>query len=332
MLRRLSISTRFAFVFLVSIGLVAGAFYMILERIYLTQLKSQAETVADNVDAFGTWVAQYGRVWVKDDARSYLGHLPVYQVEDGVASQTSGLKPVHFYSKNPALAQREFSEVVARSSSPSKFRLTSHNVMNPANAPDAFEAAALQRIRDAGLHEYFELTPEGFRYARALYHKASCISCHGDAASAPVDVRVRYGTANGFGFKEGDVAGIISVRLPARSFWQTAGTIVGGGWQLAMVLGAFLIAMLFVRFAIVNPIERLTKATHQISLAQPADLSVAGMGRNSRNELHQLAVAIDRLRRSINIAMRKLGEDPAARGASEEPATVVASAPGRHER
>jgi len=32
-----------------------------------------------------------------------------------VAATASGLKPVHFYSKNPALAQREFSEVVARS-------------------------------------------------------------------------------------------------------------------------------------------------------------------------------------------------------------------------
>lgn len=170
MLGRLSISTRFAFVFLVAIGMVAAAFYMILDRIYLNQLKSQAETVADNVDAFGTWVAQYGRVWVKDDARSYLGHLPAYQVEEGVAATAgAGLKPVHFYSKNPALAQREFSEVVARSSSPSKFRLTSHNVMNPGNAPDPFEVSALHRIRDDGLREYFELTPDGFRYARALY-------------------------------------------------------------------------------------------------------------------------------------------------------------------
>jgi Protein of unknown function (DUF3365) len=329
MLGRLSISTRFALVFLLAIGMVASAFYMILDRIYLTQLKSQAETVADNVDAFGTWVAQYGRVWVKDDARSYLGHLPVYQVEDSIEAPTSGLKPVHFYSKNPALAQREFSEVVARSSSPSKFRLTSHNVMNPGNAPDPFESVALQRIRDEGLREYYELTPEGFRYARALYHKASCISCHGDAESAPTDVKLRYGTAHGFGFKEGDVAGVISVRLPARSFWQVAVTIVGGGWQLAMILGAFLIAMVFVRFAIVNPVERLTKATDLISLAQPADLGVAGIGRNSRNELHQLAIAIDRLRRSIHIAMRKLEEQPMRKN-GEEPAAVTTIAPGRH--
>jgi len=322
MFRKMSIATRFAFVFLVALALVCAAFYLILDRIYLNQLESQAETVADNVDAFGTWVAQYGRVWVKDDARSYLGHLPLLQADDGATATPGALKAVNFYSKNPALAQREFSEVVARSGSPAKFRLTSHNVMNPANTPDPFETAALQRIRSGGLKEYFELTPEGFRYARTLYHKASCISCHGEADKAPNDVKVRYGTANGFGFKEGDVAGVISVRLPARSFWRVALTIVGG-WQLAMILGAFLIALLFVRFAIVGPIKRLTRASHQISLAQTADLGVAGVGRNSRNELHQLALAIDRMRRSVHIAMRKLGED--------KPAAAV-TAPTRHER
>ena len=58
---------------------------------------------------------------------------------------------------------------------------------------------------------------------------------------------------------------------------------------------------------------------------------MAGVGRDSRNELHQLAViAIDRLRRSIQIAMRKLGEEP-MRKLAEEPPAVATTAPGRHE-
>src|SRR5256885_5701941 len=135
----------------------------------------------------------------KDDARSYLGHLPLLQADDGATATPGALKAVNFYSKNPAPAQREFSEVVARSGTPAQFRLTSHNVMNQSNAPDPFETAALARIREAGLKEYFELTPEGFRYARTLYHKASCITCHGDPEKAPNDVKVRYGTIHGFG-------------------------------------------------------------------------------------------------------------------------------------
>jgi len=303
-MRRLSLTTQFALVFLVALALVGAASWLILDRIYLNQLKSQAETVADNVDAFGSWVAQYGRVWVKDNDKSYLGHLPAFQNEDTTGAAPK-MTPVNFYSKNPALAQREFSEVVEHSASPAKFRLTSHNVMNPNNKPDAFEEGALRRIREQGLPEYFELTPAGFRYARTVHHKASCIACHGDPNAAPNDVKVRYGTQNGFGFKEGEVAGIISVRLPARSFWDVALNVVGV-WQLLMILAAFVIAMLFMHYAVVRRLKRLTDATQQISLGKPGELQAGKINPRSRNELDQLALATERLRVSINMAIQRL--------------------------
>ncbi len=304
MLSRLSITTQFALVFLVALGLIGGASWLILDRVYLHQLKSQAETVADNVDAFGNWVAQYGRVWVRDDDRSYLGHLGLLQADDLAATPPKATQ-VNFYSKNPALAQREFSEVVEKSASPSKFRLTSHNVMNPGNKPDAFEVGALKRIREGGLKEYYELMPGGFRYARTVYHKASCIVCHGEPNAAPNDVKVRYGTENGFGFKEGDVAGIISVRLPARSFWDVALEVVGI-WELLMIIAAFAIALVFIRYAVVRPIRKLTIATQQISLGKAADLGAARIHAKSGNELDKLALATERLRLSINMAIARL--------------------------
>lgn len=315
MLRNRSLTVQFALVFMLALALVGTAFYLILDRIYINELKSQAETVADNVDAFGSWVAQYGRVWVKDDNKSYLGHASLLQPEEGTPDGTipapgAKLTPVDFYSKNPALAQREYSEVVARSASPSKFRLTSHNVMNPNNKPDGFEEGALRKIRDNNLKEYYELTPGGFRYARAVYQKASCITCHGDADKAPNDVKVRYGTSGGFGFKEGDVAGIISVRLPAKSFWDIALNVVGI-WELVMILGAFVISMLFIYYAVVAPVKRLTAATQQISMGKKADLDLASFSPKSGNELHRLAFATERLRVSINMAIQRLtGKKP----------------------
>ena len=304
MLKTTSITTQFALVFLFALGLVAAASYLILDRIYMNQLKNQAETVADNVDAFGNWVAQYGRVWVKDNDQSYLGHAALFASDDPDAVPPR-LTAVNFYSKNPALAQREFSEVVEHSASPAKFRLTSHNVMNPNNKPDEFEQKALAALREKKAGDYYELTPSGFRYARAVLDKASCIACHGSPEAAPVDVKVRYGTQNGFGFKEGDVAGIISVRLPVRSFWDVAFNVVGA-WQLAMILAAFVIAMLYIRFAIVGRIRDLTVATQQISLGKSGELNVATINPKSRNELDQLALATERLRVSINMAIQRL--------------------------
>ncbi len=304
-----SITTQFTIVFVLALLLVIGSFYLVLDSVYRIQLKSQAETVADNVDAFGSWVSQYGRVWVKDNDKSFLGQVTLASLPVDPAA-TPAVTPAapdlwHFYSKNPALAQREFSEVVEKSTSPAKFRMTSHNFMNPVNKPDAFEARALDKIRTSRLTEYYEMLPEGYRYARALYEKASCLACHASAESAPADVKVRYGTERGFGFKEGEVAGIISVRLPVRSFWQVAAEVIGP-LQLGMLALAFLVAVVFIQFAVVRPIRRLTAAAERVSVGENADLGAAHINRKSGNEVHHLILATDRLRASMALAIQRL--------------------------
>ena len=305
-----SITTQFTIIFVIALLLVVGSFYLVLDSVYRVELKSQAGTVADNVDAFGSWVSQYGRVWVKDDNRSYLGQVTLASLPaDDAAAAAAQTAPDlwHFYSKNPALAQREFSEVVEKSSSPAKFRMTSHNFMNPVNKPDAFEAKALDNIRSKHLTEYYEVLPEGYRYARALYEKASCLVCHASAETAPADVKLRYGTEHGFGFKEGEVAGIISVRLPIRSFWDVAASVVGP-LQIALLAAAFVVAVLFIQFAVVRPIRRLTAAAERISLGETANLGAARINRKSRNEVHQLILATERLRASMTLAIQRLAK------------------------
>ena len=309
MLLNRSITVQFTIVFIVALLLVVGSFYLVLDSVYRTELKSQAETVADNVDAFGSWVSQYGRVWVKDNDKSFLGQVTLTTLAaDGTAVTAPAPADLwHFYSKNPALAQREFSEVVEKSASPAKFRMTSHNFMNPVNKPDAFETKALDQIRSKHLTEYYEVQPDGFRYARTLYEKASCLACHASAESAPADVKLRYGTERGFGFKEGEVAGIISVRLPIRSFWEVATGVIGPV-QIALLVAAFLIAVLFIQYAVVRPIRRLTVAAERISIGEPADLGTAAINRKSRNEVHQLILATERLRASMTLAIQRLAK------------------------
>jgi len=304
MLFNRSITTQFTVVFIVALLLVVGSFYLVLDSVYRNELKSQAETVADNVDAFGSWVSQYGRVWVRDDNKSYLGQVTLVSAPDPAAVAPAASDTWHFYSKNPALAQREYSEVVEKSPSPAKFRVTSHNFMNPVNKPDAFEVRALDRIRANHLNEYYEVLPDSFRYARTLYEKASCLGCHASAESAPADVRERYGTQNGFGFKEGEVAGIISVRLPIRSFWQVTRDVVGP-LQIALLVSAFLVSIVFIQFAVVRPIRRVTAAAERISVGQSADLGSAGLTRTSGNEMHQLILATERLRASLMLAIQR---------------------------
>lgn len=301
-----SLTSQFTAVFVLALLLVSSSFYLVLDSVYRSELKSHAETVADNVDAFGSWVSQYEEVWVRTDSKSYLGEVTLVSAADatGVPGDIW-----HFYSKNPALAQREFSEVVERSSSPAKFRVTSHNFMNPVNKPDAFETKALERIRAKHLPEYYEMSPDSFRFARTLYVKTSCLVCHASASSAPADVISRYGTERGFGFKEGDVAGIISVRLPVHSFWKAARDVVSP-LQVALLVSAFVVAVLFIQLAVARPIKRMTQAAERISVGQEADLGAAGLKRTSGNEVHQLILAMERLRASLVLAMQRVGKKP----------------------
>jgi len=298
---KVSISSKFTALLLIIIALNGYAYYLILQNIYLQELKAQAQTVVGNVEAFGAWVAQGGRVWVKDkSSNSFLSQESFAQLND---SQ----EQVHFFSKNPALAQREFSEVVAKSSSPAKFRMTSQNVMNPVNAPDAFEITALGKVGATGVVEYSDFVGGDYRYAKAVYHNESCIACHGDASKAPADVISRYGTQHGFGFKTGDLAGVISVTIPARELYKSIWSFIGIK-EVLLILSSIVLALWFVRSALIAPIKQLTQAAHDISTGKDTHIDTAGIDVNTKNELHQLTLAISRMKSSTHIAIKKMRE------------------------
>ena len=136
----------------------------------------------------------------------------------------------------------------------------------------------------------------------------------------------RYGTERGFGFKEGEVASIISVCLPIRSFWQVAGSVMGPV-QIALLAAAFLIAVLFIQIAVVRPLRRLTAAAERISVGQPADLGAATIHRKTRNEVRQLILATERLRASLTLAIQRLTK----RQPPSSPPPAPAPAAGRRE-
>lgn len=278
----------------------AGAYLFILQNVYKEELKSQAKTVVANVEAFGAWVSRSGRIWVKDGSQDYLSAEAVLPAEGEGDTY-------HFYSKNPALATREFSEVVAQSPSPAKFRMTSHNVMNPQNAPNAFETEALAKIRAGNLQEYYEATPNEYRYASAVYHKASCIRCHGDPANAPDDVLNIYGAERGFGFREGDVAGVISVTLPKKTLFASTLSMFSL-IEVGIIFLSILPILWFVRRSIIVPVKELTNAAESISRGQESDVDISRVPPDSQNEIHQLMVATSRMRSSFNIATRKMNE------------------------
>jgi methyl-accepting chemotaxis protein len=80
---------------------------------------------------------------------------------------------------------------------------------------------------------------------------------------------------------------------------------VVGPLQIALLAAAFLISVVFIQFAVVRPIRRVTAAAERISVGQPADLASAKLTRASGNEIHQLILATERLRASLMLAIQR---------------------------
>ncbi len=298
--RRMPITAQLFLLLLVVLIANAAAYFVILQNMYYQELESQAKTVVANVEAFGAWVSRSGRVWTRAEDQDFLSRIEVQEV-----GQPDNV--FHFHSKNPALATREFSEVVAQSQSPAKFRMTSHNVMNPNNKPDAFELRALEAIQKGNLTQYSEHGKDVYRFASPVVHVASCISCHGDPANAPQDVLEVYGSENGFGFKEGDLAGVISVTLPKRTIVQSTLTMFSFA-EAAIIFISILPILWFVRKAVILPVRRITFVAESISKGREADIDAAELSPESANEIDQLTLAVSRMRSSFSIAMKKMKE------------------------
>lgn len=108
-----------------------------------------------------------------------------------------------------------------------KVRRTSLKLRNPENAPDAYERELLARLSararegtlpDESLEERRENGRKVYRYAKPLVASPLCITCHGQAAEIPEEVRYilesRYPKDAATGYGDGDFLGIVSVVIP----------------------------------------------------------------------------------------------------------------------
>ncbi|GAB6044052.1 PAS domain S-box protein [Endothiovibrio diazotrophicus] len=174
----------------------------------LSTLEEQATDLAVNrgrfifqmIEATRLWNARHGGLYaVADDATPsdpYLGGDPGVPERDVVTSTGTRLTLI-----NPAYMTRQLAAVVEEQSAV-RVHLTSLDPINPGNAPDPWERAALKRF-EGGLTEEAEFRGSGpearFRYIAPLMAKQACLRCHAVQ-----------------GYRIGEVRGGISVSFPAR--------------------------------------------------------------------------------------------------------------------
>jgi HAMP domain-containing protein len=185
------------------------------------------------------------------------------------------------------------------------------NPTNPINRATDWEADIVEEFRKA--HDKTEIvgerdTPNG----RSLYmarpmkvSSAACLSCHDTAENAPRTVVEKYGNANGFGWKLGDVVTAQIVSVPTQlAVSRAKGVFKTFMISLAAVFVALAIAInALLVFLVIRPVNRLSTMATNVSLgnAEIEEFPVTG-----KDEIAELSQSFNRMGRSLTEAMKML--------------------------
>lgn len=187
-------------------------------------------------------------------------------------------------------------------------------VLNPTNSRDKasdWETEVIEELRaNPGAKDIIGVRPtihgDSLYLARPLkITDNACLACHGDPAKAPKTLLTKYGSANGFGWKLNEIVGAQIVSVPLTGALQEA--------RLAFVVFMGLLVVMFATFIIVlnamlkgiviRPATTMSEIADQVS---KGDLEVPAFDVSGSDEMATLAGSFNRMRRSVERAMRML--------------------------
>ncbi|KYC36017.1 histidine kinase [Scytonema hofmannii PCC 7110] len=212
----------------------------------------------------------------------------------------------------PAYSAREVFEVLRKRTEYKDF-FYKEATLNPTNLrdkADSFETQIVERFRKnknfKELNGFREL-PGGdiFYIARPLLvTESTCLVCHSTFNVAPKTMIDRYGSVNGFGWKLHEIVGAQIISVPARKVIQK--TQQSSFWILGIVSTMFIaiiiLVNIFLNHQILRPLKHITRVAEEVSTGH-MDVDFREI---SNDEIGKLAKAFNRMKLSLELAMRKL--------------------------
>jgi HAMP domain-containing protein len=207
-------------------------------------------------------------------------------------------------------AQTTFKDVQAQYPDYS-YREPALNPTNLTDRPTDWEADYINTFRNkpaikelAGVRD----TPTGqvLSLARPIaVSTPDCLACHSSPSRAPAALVSTYGGTNGFGWKLNEVVGAQIVSVPMAVPLQQA--YQAFMMFMAILLGVFVaivgILNILLHFAVIKPVVTLSRMANAVSLG---DMSIEEYERAGRDEIAILSRSFNRMRRSLDSAMRML--------------------------
>jgi protein-histidine pros-kinase len=134
-----------------------------------------------------------------------------------------------------------------------------------------------------------------------------CLVCHSTVEVAPKTMLALYGEANGFGWKFNEIVGAQIVSVPMsvpiaqaeRAFQTFMGSLVGVFILIIVVLNVML------RLIVINPVTKMSQIADEVSRGQ---MDAPEFSEKGDDEINLLAASFNRMRRSLEKAMKMLGE------------------------
>ncbi|MEE9266540.1 MAG: DUF3365 domain-containing protein [Gammaproteobacteria bacterium] len=133
----------------------------------------------------------------------------------------------------------------------------------------------------------------------------ACLACHGDPANAPKTLLAKYGPANGFGWKLNEIIGAQIVSVPLSGALEEArlAFVVFMGLLLVMFATFIIVLNAMLKSVVIRPVTTMSEIADQVS---KGDLEVPAFDVSGKDEVATLAGSFNRMRRSVEKAMRML--------------------------
>ena len=190
------------------------------------------------------------------------------------------------------------------------YREATLNPTNPANKAADWEHDIVSGFRNGTVATPLfgeRDTPTGrmLFMAKPLKAGAACMRCHDTAERAPPTQIAKYGSAGGFGWKVGEIIGAQIVQVPETAAKARADATfrVFMASLLGVLLAIAATLNLLLWWMFIRPVTRISALADRISLG---DFGAADFVAHSRDEIGSLAMALSRMRRSLDQAMRML--------------------------
>ena len=290
------ISTKFNLViiliFIIGILLSGSTFWMALQQRAEAEVSSKAFVLMENVNAVRNYTQDRINPLLKERLETESEFTPE-------AIPTFSAREVfEYFRKNPG-----YESFIFKDAAP-----------NPTNLRDKADGFETKLVKEFQTQQTSQKKGwRDFSFGKAFYTarpftitQPSCLECHSTPDVAPKSLLATYGNKHGFGWQLNEIVAAQIVYVPAEEILRS----VRHSFMitLGILIGTFLIVVFSINFllkrTVIQRIQKIAKTAQAVSLG---DLK-ADFEEDSKDEIGILVIAFNRMKSSVEVAMKLLNQ------------------------